>query len=479
MLLFGRGIECNASVESKLTVQAVRVYEQEPTIQREYSLRRFAAFNTQGGRGGSQEHHINNDKTQQGKSDNKQSERTGPITRVYRLLPDLRIQIDQAEAYLRGVKDKQINPQEVKNPALADPEVAGKLKLAYPDLDNKTPLQVIREQIEEETRSVQLPQVEPLSQSEQAMNRRIRKSISRRSDPDIPIISDVTHIEEYHPASTQAIHLAHSSVITLQTLRTLIERLPNLRIIEIPPSYKHLIRQSYKELLKTSGIELRVQRTRDEEHYDITPETAEYKSKKGLFEALFTRNDTKDVVECMQRNEIMEFEIAQRYYGNERLSMVKIAEKLGVPLHFVQRKTQVITHFAGYPTDSILVKTWVETFKQRLARLQEMELNEERRDTYRRSLAVGDAFPPLSLITSQWENWQKVHQLRQLQPELFDNLRISDPRAYTMVIEYYGFSEEQVKRKTLRELGKEKEISYERVRQLVNRGLTKLGLLED
>lgn len=422
------------------------------------------------------------DNTQQSSENKRRDERSGPITKVYKLLPHLRAQIDQVEVYLRGVKEKLIDPQKEKNPVLSDPETASQLRTAYSELDNKTPLQVVREQIEFDDRPILMPQTQPLPHNEAVMGKRLSATghyYRRRPDPGIPMIRDKTHLEDFPPATTQAIHLVDQSVINLSTLQALLTRYPNLRVIEIPPSHLRLITPSYKTLLDGKGIELRIQRTRDDDFYDETRETHEYKVKKALYKSLFTRQETKGLMDTMKKHEFIELEIAERYFGKERIPISKIAEALGVNHQYVQKLLQIINGFAGYPIENAHMKGRAEYLKQRIARIQEAELNDAIRDAYRRSFSVGGNLPPLSLPMSAWDNWQKLSQLRQADNVIFDELRSFKPRDLSIVMDYYGLSGEPYTRKTYENLGKEYGISHERIRQVINEVLTTLGVLDE
>lgn len=327
----------------------------------------------------------------------------------------------------------------------------------------------------------QEPQAQPDSTREVVMERRLYKTdsnLTHRHDQEIPMIGDKTHLEDF-PPDTQEIHLGRQSVINVPTLNALLARFPNLSVIQIPPSYQRLISPAYKALLSEKGIELRIQRTKNYDYYDETSETPEYKEKKALYKSLFTGEETKGLMETMKKHEFIELEIAELYFGEERISISKIAEELGLNHNHIQGLLKVITIFAGYPTENVQMKGRAEYLKQRIAKIQEAEINDANRKKYGRGFAVEDNFPPDSLPLHLLDNWQKLSQMQLAHPEKFDELSRSNPRGIKIVMDYYGLSGEPYIKKSLENFGKQYGVSRERIRQVINDVFTKLGLLEE
>lgn len=279
--------------------------------------------------------------------------------------------------------------------------------------------------------------------------------------------------------ATRIVHLANRSVMDKETMRGILEANPNITAIQTAKSNVPFMRSKMRKLLNEKGVAIMVGRVLDFGHYDNTPVTLDYLNKKRAFEEMLKDPVKKDVFARMQENEFDESEIAIMYFGEERLSVREIAERLGLAQRNAQRKLTAFLHWMGIPSQDQRIQIRVNYLIHRLNRLEAIKVSSEAREGLRESCKVGDKYPPFSLAPARWEMWQKVYSLYTTNPSLFEKLRVSHPRSFKSLAEYFQLEEAEGVRVPMRVVGEQLGVSRQRIKELTNQALRFLGVLEE
>lgn len=297
--------------------------------------------------------------------------------------------------------------------------------------------------------------------------------------PGFAFISKQEHIAELWEG-TRVVHLSGQSVINIRTIREVLVRCPQLAILQTPPSQgTRLIKRGVQDLLQEQGVAVQFGRTRDRKQYDEPPVSNQYLQKKAQFEAMRQDPDRNRLYEGMKSYEFDEALIADIYFRKEGVSIREIAGRMGFNQDYTRRKLAVLVCWTGFPLGEKDVQNGASYLSVRLSRLQTAEATREAREAYRKQFQVGNRLPPYSLPTQRWEAWQQIATVLQANPNILKELRDQDIRWYIALTAYFQLEEAEGIRQSLREVGKQFEVTSERVRQLKNKALHFLGLPEE
>lgn len=283
------------------------------------------------------------------------------------------------------------------------------------------------------------------------------------------------------PEGTRAVHLTGQSLVSLEVIQKILDMSPELLVIQVPRTYaRRLIPRArgIRELLKQRNVELRVGRIREGRQYNKVSITEAYLAKLRAFEAMHQDEEQRARFHRMLEYKFKEAQIATLYFGQERISVREVAERLGLEQRYVEARLVVFLHWLGLPSRSPAIQRRARFLALRLDRLEKAAVSAQTKAQYRESFRAGKHLPPDSLARSQWETWQKVQKLYRRRPDLFARLMEHSPRLFDILAKYYRPGE-RGRTETLRQIGAGCGLGHERTRQLRNVALGRLGLLKE
>jgi hypothetical protein len=289
-------------------------------------------------------------------------------------------------------------------------------------------------------------------------------------------ISRPEHISSLGEHVTTA-HLSRQEVVNMATVQSLLDKNPQLRILEVPPSQRRLVGPGMRRLLEQHGVQLRIVRRRENSAYDTFTVDKLYRRKKVAYEAMRENPIKSRQFQEMLRLEFPHAIYAQRYFEGDRISVQDIADTEGTTQQRVSRNINVFAHWLGVRSSSLYADQRVGAMLSRLRQLQEIEASEQTRRQYREAHAIGDVLPPVTLPPNRWEIWQHLKRMQQENPARLQSLREGNAFDYELLITYYQIDRnELVSQKGLAE---RQERSETRIRQRITRALSSLGLLDE
>lgn len=274
------------------------------------------------------------------------------------------------------------------------------------------------------------------------------------------------------------VHLSGPKVINIKSIKLLLEHCPNLQVIEIPKSLVHLAGTMVRELLEARGVEVRTGRVREGEYYDTNEEDDYYKTKKHTFQEFMKDPEKRKFFERMKKFEIDEAEIAELYYGDERISAREIAERLGVRFPYSLNKLMTISHWLGF-TENKTSAIRIANISRVMDIWEKADRNRNEAEKLRQQYSFNGIVPPRNLPVNRWEMWQKVMEFSGARPSFLFDLIIQDERSADAFKCYFCLSEFSEGKTTLAELGKKYGVTREMMRHLKNRVLENTGLLDE
>lgn len=432
--------------------------------------------------------------------------------------------IQQAKEILRGIVNKEIAPDALEE-FLADPIIEDKLTSALDSLGGKSRLAVIRTEIEREKQTMdalrfspaqpkrettpvlnsavethqgpatvfQAGQTEnaeasPFSRFRRSQQKReeVFSSRSYRRESPFGKIAVVIRPEEatLYFEGTQVVHLGNQAVVNIGTVRELLDAYPNLHTIQISKSHLRLMGSGIKIMLEERGINLQIGRVREAVCYDEVKSTEEYKANKMFFEEALKDSVKANLFEQMRKFNFPEAEIALMYFGEKRISMREIAEKLGTHQNCVEQGVEGLLCWMGKHYDSKDAQKRGRGLPQRIRILTRAAESQEAYGQLRERCKIGDQYPPETLPIERWTLWQKIMELRQKNQNVIDGLMKANSRHALSLAHFYRLDNIELGNtagsfKTMDELAEIWGISHQQVANYKNKALKKLGLLED
>lgn len=427
----------------------------------------------------------------------------------------------RAEEILKGIVKKELSPDALEE-LFADPVVEEKLTSASDSLDGKSPLAVIRAEIEKENQAIAtLGAVQPKIEGPQVVNssvstyqnsvtvfqvpnesiitspfpklgrsqqrrEEIFSSRSHRKESPFGKIAVITSTEDICDESIHAevVHLGNQSVVNISTIEAVLEISPNLRIIQMPKSYLRLMGPGIKNLLEQRGIHLRIGRIKEASYYDEPGMTKDYKDSKKAFDEMQKDPSKKHYFDLMLKYNFVEAEVALMYFGSDRISIRQISEQLGLREYYAQRRFNALMCWAGKAYKEAKINQGARNLTNHIDQLEKATRSKENFEQFRERYKVGDQYPPESLPIERWELWQKITEIRQKKPQILNELMQSKPRwvlslAHFFHLDGVDLGDTAGSFKNLDELAGHWGISHQASNQYKNKALRKLGLLEE
>ena len=278
---------------------------------------------------------------------------------------------------------------------------------------------------------------------------------------------------------TSVVHLTSQEMVKKSNIEELLRQCPDLSVIEIPKSIgARMIRGEVKELLLDRRIKVRYGRFREGEHYDRAWTDERYLAKRQMYSGVLSDTRRKEVFDLMLEMEMEEAEYGRMYYGGERVSVLRIAESLGISPLRVQQKLEVFGAWMGWNNDEERARKMARRLEMRAMRLKEATEKKDAHEKLRREHAVGGTLPPERLPPGRWAMWGRLMELAGSDGERIDRLRRSHSEMLRALSAYYQLGNFRNSRVTMDQLAEEYGLSREAVRLWKNRGLAALGLFE-
>ena len=273
-----------------------------------------------------------------------------------------------------------------------------------------------------------------------------------------------------------SIHLARQSLITIGTIKRILEMCPNLKSVSISESeYDRLAGPGIRKKLEEKGVELRRQNLvpRDPESVRLTDTYLE--AKRRFFNMLSDPEKSKAYRDMVTYEEF-EPEIAEEYFGPNARSLRRIANDLGLPNRFVQTKIEGLKKWIGAGVKEKNPRA-SSSISGTLRRIEHLSSSQTLLDEHK----VNGRFPPESLPKGRWSTWKEIEIKLQEDPEVFEVMQEKNPRTFACLVNYYQIEElgGSKTKKTLKEISEVLKITPEAVRLRKNRALVKLGIIQE
>lgn len=277
----------------------------------------------------------------------------------------------------------------------------------------------------------------------------------------------------------KVVHLTRQDKVKISAVRDAIKSNPGTQVVEIASSFEWLVGPGIRKVLEEKGVELRFSRQSESLGYDRVRVSAEYKEEKRLFDEHLQDSQWKDKYQKMLGYNFMEAKLAQMYYGDGKITMPQIAQKLGIKQRTVTRGLGAFRRWMGLMNFGSFDEP-ARGLSERLARFEKIKKDQKATEDYRNQFKVGDTLPPVRLQSKAWGSWQKVNELYRRNPRKFMTLRKKSQRGYEVVMDYYIHNgQDGFPVFTLNEIGDRYSVSREAIRIQRNQALGMLGLTED
>lgn len=367
----------------------------------------------------------------------------------------------------------------------------------HPDLNYRPPIAVLRERVNWEREEAETEALKPSPEAnDQTVVTEKRKGAKLggrdtiyRHEPishKLAVIREKADIGGYPADLAELVHLPHQSVVNIDNFKQILDPnlYPKLKIIQVPPSFKHLIGPGIRQLLEERGeVKLRFGRIRDSDTYHEILITQQYRREKRLYQEALRDSKKRARIAQMIRFELDEPTITSMYYGEKRVSVWEIAQTLGLPYRYAQRKLWVFKTWMGISTKSRATQEAAKFLIHHLDVLERSSASRQEREELRQQYKVGETFPPETLPVQRWEMWQKLTLFRQENPKILEGMKNSpheqERNKYIVLSNYFQLDGQEAS-STLDEIGKQLgDLSRGSVHYLRNKALSDLGLLED
>ena len=257
-----------------------------------------------------------------------------------------------------------------------------------------------------------------------------------------------SHGQEIEDVPVEARRVHMSVVPSADRLKALLVHCPGLRELRLTPTYFSLS-QGALEMLREAGVEVTAGRLQEANVYDNRSVGDEARRvREWLLPRLEELADKIAVLDAKLPQQMGWFRRRYLSTDDRASSLSKQAAAAGVSRNAVRRWLQGILFYLGYPV-----------------RYPEQQANVER------------ALRPARSQEERRPYWMYARDMpvRERLLQMPEKVRELPEKQRWAVTGYYGL-EEGGQRRTLRELGEERGICREYVRQLVNRGVRRLGL---
>lgn len=256
-------------------------------------------------------------------------------------------------------------------------------------------------------------------------------------------------------------------------LKDIFKQAPNLLAIQVSPRQAHNLKEKHKKLCQEHKVAIRYGYHRPQSAWaEDENRSSHYHAQQRFFTTLTGEQQAlfKEAMKLGFKAAL----ITSRYFclnGEKYIPLHKLAEEFGF--------TQSATHVSHYVNACIAyldptfkasqdAQRTTGTLTRQVERVRAIVATEEAQKTYCHSLGVQQL--PERLFPSRFEQFEKV--LAAQRDGRIDNL---DPRLRSIVIDSFGLNEQQ-RCQTLGEIGIKLGVTKERVRQLLERALTKLQI---
>lgn len=179
--------------------------------------------------------------------------------------------------------------------------------------------------------------------------------LSKREDLDL-LPNDVVHV-----------HLSHQSLVNIQFLHGLVARYSLLRTIQVPPhNFKRVAGPGIRAIAAEVDIRIVEARFDDRACYNKRAVSKSYQAKRLFFEQALTDPGKRALFEVMRAHDFPEIGVVEAYFGPEPASLLQIAQGLGRPYQWVQKKVGAFLHWLGMDSESKAVLGAVHDLERRL-----------------------------------------------------------------------------------------------------------------
>lgn len=399
-------------------------------------------------------------------AENLQPKGRGDVYALFAEQPQIVQALKRAEVVLREIKAGRARSGAMGD-VFANPQIHEILTTPHPSLDDRIPIIVFRSEAK--------PQ-EPIV-ADQKSPRAVdgeRESDPQASEdkPTTPVVRYSKIGQELAP-DTRVVHLTGQGVLTVAALEEILKKCPHLEAFQVAPTF---VRQFPRRFLQEHGLELKVARVIRRDPSLSTHTTQSYEDRKRKFEALAEDPKRWAEFQKMVKYKFREAEIALMYYGDERMSIWEISQRLGRQWSYVQRKLAYFNVWMGISTKSQPMKNGAALLPERLRRAGQTQAEAQEADRYPRQFRVGDKLPPQTLARRHFALWQKIMQRVQDDPSVLSKLQASNVRLYEALVSYYQLHDREGRGENKAQIGRRFGVSPERGRQFVYKALVFLGL---
>lgn len=296
--------------------------------------------------------------------------------------------------------------------------------------------------------------------------------------PGTEIIKSIDDINELrNPNEVKIVRLSRQKAVKINTIKELLVTCPNLTIVSVAPNIAgRVLSPEAKELLAGKDIELQIKRLGDLPPYNYQSPAIRrnYLIRKEIYEDFFMnpeREEQRQLLFLLNEHGFDVVEMAEMYFGEETMTIGKIAEEKGLKYYKVQKNIAALLYLIGYPSSdpnvSFRSRGWLRKFKKAV---------EE--EAWLENYQVGKIQPPKTLSPSRREMWQKIMQFRKENPGEWSHFKKNSRSHHGVLVNFFQLDDKRGEIIRVEQIARKYNITEQKVSHLKKIALKNLGLLE-